>query len=260
VNDTPERLLAIARGAALDAGLILMRYLRHPVRVDVKNGNDLVSEADIAAERALLAYIRERGPHHRIVSEEAGDCGSDSEVAWYVDPLDGTRNFARGLPLFCVSVGVSLRGEMVAAVIHDPAHQETFSAMRGGGARLNSRTITVSPVSRLREAVLATGYPSPRRHAGADPALLMELGMRTQGLRRSGSSALDLAWVAAGRLEAFWDRGLQPWDVAAGSLLVSEAGGLATALDGSPWRPGSHDLVAAAPGVHAELTAILTRG
>ncbi len=233
-------LLRDAVAAARRAGIVLRAMFRQRPEARVKSGpRDLVTAADLAAERAILDYLRERYPHHGRVSEEAGAVADDAPLVWVIDPLDGTSNFAHGFPHFCVSIALLERGRSRLGVVYDPIRRELFTAVRGGGARLGRRRLTVSTVDVLDQAMVTTGFPyepPEQRRAAAD--LTARVIERVQMLRRSGSAALDLAYVAAGRLEAHFEFGLSLHDVAAGLLLVHEAGGRAEELFLPGWRTG----------------------
>lgn len=226
--------------AARRAGKVLRTMFRSRPEGRVKtSARDLVTDADLAAERAVLEYIESRYPDHRWQSEEAGARAGDSPWLWVVDPLDGTSNFAHGFPHFCVSVAVLREGRSVVGVVYDPIRDELFTATVGGGARLNGTRVGVSAITALERAMVTTGFPyepPEQRRAAAD--LTARAIERVQMMRRSGSAALDLAYVAAGRLEAHWEFGLNLHDVAAGLLLVAEAGGQADELHLPGWRMG----------------------
>jgi myo-inositol-1(or 4)-monophosphatase len=198
------------------------------------NAIDLVTEADREAEHAVIRTLNRAFPQHAILAEESGANEARSPHRWIIDPLDGTTNFAHRFPQFCVSIAYERRGRVELAVVFDALKRETFFAVRGRGARLNSKPIRVSATPSLDLALLATGFPYDRRERRNFYLTFWEaFMMRTQGVRRTGSAALDLCYVACGRVDAFWEFGLRPWDVAAGSLIVSEAGGRVTNLDGS---------------------------
>ena len=193
-------------------------------------------------------------PTHGIVAEEGSGCEGTSEYRWYVDPLDGTTNFAHGFPAFNVSIGLARGGEMIAGVIYDPVRQELFTAERGAGAYLNHRPIRVSKAQRLSECLASTGFPSRKRHHNVNIHFYYQLAMASHGVRRTGSAALDLAYVACGRLDFFWEFGLKSWDQAAGTLLVTEAGGKTSDMDGQPLSVTESDHVLADNGlVHDEV-------
>ncbi len=228
-------MLNIAVKAARRAGAIINRAARD---VDVlavvrKRHNDFVTEVDREAEQAIIETLRRAYPEHAILAEESGASageqasGQPSEYTWIIDPLDGTTNFIHGFPQYCVSIGVRHKGVLTHGVVYDPARNELFTASRGRGAYLNERRIRVSRRVKLADALIGTGFPF-RDLASLDEylAMMREVTQRASGIRRAGAAALDLAWVAAGRLDGFWEIGLSPWDVAAGALLVLEAGGL----------------------------------
>jgi myo-inositol-1(or 4)-monophosphatase len=256
---TVQLALETARRAARTAGEVIRRRRGTAFRVDRKGATDLVTEVDLAAEKAIISLISEVFPGHRIAAEESGRGAGDSEYRWWIDPIDGTTNFVHGYPFYSVSIALEYRGVMAAGVVYDPVGDELFEALRGGGTRLNGRKITVSPVADLSDALLATGFPYER--SDRERALAIAAGFlpRIQGLRRDGSAALDLAYVAAGRLDGFWERGLKPWDTAAGSLLVEEAGGRVSDFSGGIFDIRRGAIVAANPRIHGELVAGLNQ-
>ena len=229
-------LLNVAVMAARRAGNSLMRNLVKfdKLRVESKGHNDYVSEADRAAEREVIETIHKHYPDHAILAEESGASG-DSETVWIIDPLDGTTNFLHGFPVFAVSIGVQVNGRMEHGVVYDPMRQELFTASRGEGAQLDGRRIRVSKHTTLDHALIGTGFPFRDGGMTIEPYLrmLQKAIASTSGVRRAGSAALDLCYVAAGRLDAYWETGLAPWDLAAGTLIVREAGGIVSGLDGS---------------------------
>ena len=219
---------------AREAGALVTKYFERRVSFELKGEFDLVTEADRASEKLIVERLCTYFPWHSIVAEEGGGHQSSSEYCWYVDPVDGTTNFAHGFPVFCVTLALERAGELVAACSYDPTRQEMFAAEAGSGAYLNNRRIRVSKAGKLDEALVATGFPSRRRHQNVNVHFYYQLAMETHGVRRAGSAALDLAYVACGRLDAFWEFGLNPWDEAAGILLVREAGGTVTDMHGQP--------------------------
>jgi myo-inositol-1(or 4)-monophosphatase len=227
-------MLNIAVRAARSAGNIILRYVE---RVDMltvreKARHDFVSEVDSLAEQTIIGTLRKAYPHHGILAEESGAQDGD-EYQWIIDPLDGTTNFLHGFPQFAVSIGLRHRGVLDQGVIYDPLRNELFTASRGGGAFLNERRIRVSRVKSMDDALLGTGFPFRRReHIDAYLGMLKALFVDSAGVRRAGSAALDLAYVAAGRLDGFWEIGLSPWDMAAGTLTIVEAGGMVSDLAG----------------------------
>ncbi|HEX6908168.1 MAG TPA: inositol monophosphatase family protein [Terriglobales bacterium] len=238
---------------AREAGALLMGYFQRRVKVEYKGDVDLVTEADRASEALITRRIRERWPGHNILGEEGTRTEQGSEYRWYVDPLDGTTNFAHGFPVFCVSLGLEHNDERVAAVIFDPTRDEMFTAQKGGGAFLNGRPIHVSTISNLAECLVATGFPSHKRHKNPNIFFYHQITLKTHGVRRAGSAALDLCDVACGRFDGFWEFNLNPWDTAAGVLMVEEAGGRVTRFDGQPFRIDSHETLASNGLVHDAL-------
>lgn len=241
---------------ARDAGTLLLRHFERRIAIEKKGEYDLVTDADRASERLVVERLRSRYPSHSIVAEEGGGHDSRSEFCWYVDPLDGTTNFAHGFPMFNVTLGLERSGEMLAGVIYDPVRNEMFAAERGAGAYLNHRPIRVSATTRLAEALLSTGFPNRKRSGNYNIHFYYQLALATHGVRRTGSAALDLAYVACGRLDGFWEFGLHPWDMAAGRLIVAEAGGCFTDMAGAAHRLDSAHLVADNSHIHSELVAL----
>src|ERR1017187_3560696 len=254
----------VAEGIARKAGALLRGFYEKGVATEYKGDVDLVTEADRASEAMIRERLAAAFPAHGIYGEEGTRDQMDSEFRWYVDPLDGTTNFAHGFPAFCVVLGLERRtaglakdadGEMVAGVIYDPLRDEMFSAERGRGTWLNGRQVHVSKTKKLDEALTATGFPSQKRHASPNIHFYQEFTLRSHGVRRAGSAGLDLAYVAAGRLEGFWEFNLNPWDTAAGILLVEEAGGRVTDFKGRHFRIDSHEILASNGDIHEELLA-----
>jgi myo-inositol-1(or 4)-monophosphatase len=246
-------LAASASKIALDAGALLRDYYHKGVATEYKSDVDLVTEADRASEKLIVERLHTVFPEHGIYGEEGTRSGLESEYRWYIDPLDGTTNFAHGFPVFCVSMGLERRrasrpasdeGEIVAAVIYDPLRDELFTAERGKGAFLNGERIHVSRTRELAEALVATGFPSRKRHDNPNIHFYQQFTLRSHGVRRAGSAALDLAYTACGRMDAYWEFNLNPWDTGAGALLVTEAGGTMTCFDGSPFKLDSKEVLA----------------
>jgi myo-inositol-1(or 4)-monophosphatase len=219
---------------AREAGALLSKYFERRVTFELKGEHDLVTEADRASENLVVERLRSHFPSHSIVAEEGGNHTGSSEYCWYVDPLDGTTNFAHGFPMYNVTMALEQAGELIAGVIFDPEKNELFTAERGSGAYLNNRRIRVSKVSQIENTLVATGFPSQKRHQNVNVHFYYQLAMVTHGVRRAGSAALDLAYVASGRLDGFWEFGLKPWDMAAGILLITEAGGKCSDMQGGP--------------------------
>lgn len=237
---------------AREAGALLMDYFGR-VSYELKGDADLVTEADRASERLVVERLLKHYPDHGIVAEEGGGRESSSEYCWYVDPLDGTTNFAHGFPVFNVTLALAKAGELIAGVTFDPTRQELFAAEKGGGASMNGQKIGVSKAARLEDSLVSTGFPSRKRHLNVNIYFYWEMAMRTHGVRRAGSAAIDLAYVACGRFDAFWEFGLNPWDMAAGILLVEEAGGKCSDMKGLPRDLHGPSLLADNGAVHDEL-------
>jgi myo-inositol-1(or 4)-monophosphatase len=248
--------LEIAMEIARESGALLATYFEKRVGFELKGDFDLVTEADRASERLVVERLRSHFPAHSIVAEEGGGHEGKSEFRWYVDPLDGTTNFAHGYPIYNVTMGLERDGEMLVGVVFDPSRQEMFSAERGAGAYLNNRRIRVSAAKRLEDSLVATGFPSRKRHLNVNIHFYHQMAMATHGVRRGGSAAIDLAYVACGRLDAFWEFGLNPWDMAAGTLLVTEAGGRCSEMKGGAHGMKSPHLLASNGAVHAETLAL----
>jgi myo-inositol-1(or 4)-monophosphatase len=253
-NSFLPAMSAIAR----EAGAVLMHHFHQHVKIEYKGDADLVTAADRAAEKLIRQRIAEQWPGHDILGEEQGLNDQGSDYRWYVDPLDGTTNFAHGYPVFCVSMGLEHRlpgqpARRVAAVIYDPTRDELFSAELGAGARLNGETIQVSKTATLKESILGTGFPSHKRHKNPNIYFYHQITLHSHGVRRAGSAALDLCNVASGRYDGFWEFNLNPWDTAAGVLIVEEAGGKVTRFDGSPFQLNSHETLASNGLIHQEL-------
>jgi myo-inositol-1(or 4)-monophosphatase len=238
---------------AVEAGALLRDYYHKGVATEYKGDVDLVTEADRASEKLIVERLHVVFPEHGIYGEEGTRSHLDSEYRWYIDPLDGTTNFAHGFPVFCVSMGLERRtksagadedGEIIAGVIYDPLRDELFTAEKGKGAYLNGAPIHVSRTRHLAEALVATGFPSRKRHDSPNIHFYQEFTLRSHGVRRAGSAALDLAYTACGRMDAYWEFNLNPWDTAAGALLVMEAGGTMSSFDGSAFRLDSKEILA----------------
>jgi myo-inositol-1(or 4)-monophosphatase len=239
---------------AREAGALLSKYFERRVTYELKGEHDLVTEADRASEQLVVDRLRSHFPSHSIVAEEGGGHTGSSEFCWYVDPLDGTTNFAHGYPVFCVSIAlVRHDGQLEVGVLYDPTRDEMFSAERGQGATLNGKRLQVSKTKALAESLLGTGFPSHKRHKNPNIHFYHQLTLRSHGVRRAGSAALDLANVASGRYDGFWEFNLNPWDTAAGVLIVQEAGGMVTRFDGTPFRLDSREVLASNALIHQEL-------
>ncbi len=253
--NTVHALLNIAVKAARRAGEVIVRSLNRleSLTVTSKGRNDYVSEVDRTAEQEIIGIIRKHYPNHAFLAEESGRSG-DNETVWIIDPLDGTTNFLHGFPVFAVSIACEQKGRLEHAVVYDPISQEIFSASRGGGAHLDNRRMRVSKQRELEGSLISTGFPyrSNTRYLDAYMDMLKSAMQHTAGVRRPGAAALDLAYVAAGRVDAFWEIGLSPWDTAAGTLLIQEAGGRIGTLTGGEFRQGGN-VLAGTPKVYDAL-------
>jgi myo-inositol-1(or 4)-monophosphatase len=252
-------MLNIAIRAARHAGSLILRSLQHVEHLEVteKGRNDYVSDVDRLVEQEIIQVIKKAYPDHAIMAEESGIQG-ESDTVWVIDPLDGTKNFLHSFPHYCVSIAVQVKGRVEHAVIFDPLRDELFTASRGDGAKLNDRRLRVTKRRELDGALLATGFPFkyPKYH-DAYMKSFQAVFPKVADIRRAGSAALDLAYVAAGRLDGYWEIGLQDWDLAAGVLLVEEAGGLVTDFSGQDELFGKGNVVAAGFGLHSQLLATI---
>ena len=257
--DPLEAMERVAIRAARAAGRIHLKRLSHTNISRKSNAIDLVTEADHESEAAVIDLLQRAFPDHAILAEEGGGSSNvASDHRWIIDPLDGTTNFAHSFPQFCVSIGYERRGRIQLAVILDAFKRELFVARRGAGAYLNHKPIRVSRVRTLDMSLLATGFPYDRRERRRFYLCFWEAFMlRTHGVRRTGSAALDLAWVACGRVDAFWEFGLKPWDVAAGSLLVEEAGGRVSNMDGTKLDTSAAQIIASNGRLHQQMVETL---
>ena len=253
-------MLNFAIQTARDAGRVLAEKFGR-VEISHKGDIDLVTDADLASERLIVERVRSHYPRHAILSEEAGELRvhgeAESEWKWIVDPLDGTTNYAHGYPAFCVSIGLSRAGEVVVGVVYDPLRDEIFAAERGNGATLNGRPARVSEVEELNRALVCTGFPYDVRGRDNFARHFSNFIMHAQSVRRDGTAALDLAYVACGRFDVFYEDGLRPWDVAAGSLIVEEAGGRITRYDGAPLDIYTPPVIATNGRVHDAALGVL---
>ena len=238
---------------ALQAGTLIHDYFKQGVETEYKGDADLITIADRSSEKLIVEQLSSVFPDHGIYGEEGTRQRLDSEYRWYIDPLDGTTNFAHGFPVFCVSMGLEHRpaglpedqdGTLVASVLYDPTRDELFTAERGQGAYLNGRRIHVSQTPSLSQSLIATGFPSRKRHDNPNVHFYQEFTLRSHGVRRAGSAAIDLAYVACGRFDAYWEFNLNPWDTSAGMLLVLEAGGTVSLFDGAQFRIDSREVLA----------------
>jgi myo-inositol-1(or 4)-monophosphatase len=251
--------LNIAVKAARRAGGIINRASRdvEQIKVSAKRDKDFVTEVDKAAEEAIIGVLKTAYPDHAILAEESGASG-DSDYVWIIDPLDGTTNFIHGFPQYCVSIALAHKGLLTHAVVYDPTRNELFTAVKGAGAYLNDRRIRVSKRVKLNEVLVGTGFPFRYfEHVDAYLGIFRDMMHKTAGVRRPGAAALDLAWVAAGRIDGFWELGLSPWDMAGGALLITEAGGLVGDLSGEQKYLETGNIVGGNPKVFAQLLQII---
>jgi myo-inositol-1(or 4)-monophosphatase len=249
-----ETAIEIAR----EAGALLANFFERRIPFELKGDFDLVTEADRTSEKLVVERLRSHFPTHAVVAEEGGGHESGSEYRWYVDPLDGTTNFAHGFPFFNVTLGLERAGEIVTGVIYDPIRGEMFAAECGSGAWMNNRRIRVSAAKSLADSLSSTGFPSRKRHQNVNIHFYHQMAMSSHGVRRTGSAALDLAYVACGRLDVFWEFGLNPWDMAAGTLLVAESGGRVTDMLDTPHKLKSPHLLADNGLVHDQVVELFS--
>jgi myo-inositol-1(or 4)-monophosphatase len=245
-----EAAIEIAR----EAGQLLMAH--RGVAFELKGEHDLVTAADRASEKLVIQRLREHFPTHGIFAEEGGRAALEAPLRWYIDPLDGTTNYAHGYPMWNVTLALARNEEVIAGVVFDPLNRELFAAERGAGARLNGAPIRVSNAPNLNESLVSTGFPSRRRHHNVNIHFYYQLAMLTHGVRRSGSAAIDLAYTACGRIEAFWEFGLNSWDMAAGTLLVEEAGGKVSGMRGETLDLHGKYLLADNGLIHSEIVEL----
>ncbi len=253
-------MLSIAVKAARRAGGLITRASQDvgAIKVRTKMLNDFVSEVDHAAERTIIETLLDAYPDHGILAEESGTQRSDAEYQWIIDPLDGTTNFLHGLPQYAISIALTQRGQLTQAVVYDPNRNDLFTATKGGGAFRNDRRIRVSTRTRLQEAIIGTGFPfRDFTHLDAYLGMFRDMLQKTSGVRRPGSASLDLSYVAAGWYDGFWELGLSPWDIAAGALIVQEAGGLVGDLEGNQKWLESGNIVAGNPKIFGQIIQVM---
>ena len=243
---------------AREAGGLLLQHFGQPLEITYKRRSDLVTEADRRSEALIVKRLQSHFPGHAIVAEEGGGQKTGSDYCWYVDPLDGTTNFAHGFPVFSVSLGLAYRGEVVAGAVYDPTRDELFTTERGAGAFLNGQRLRVSNNAGLAECLVATGFPPFASNHDLNVEFYFRFTELTHGIRRAGSAALDLCSVAAGRFDGFWELKLNPWDKAAGTLLVTEAGGLVSAITGKPFNLLADDILASNGLVHDQMLRVIS--
>jgi myo-inositol-1(or 4)-monophosphatase len=251
--------LTTAIEAVVRAGDLQLAQFGTDMRIDKKGAIDLVTEVDVAIERAFRAMIAERFPDHHILAEElGGNATVPAGPCWVFDPIDGTTNYAHGLPIFCASLALEIDGVAQVGAVYDPNRRELFTAERGGGAFLNGRPLTVSSAPTLVDALLVTGFPyDVHQRLEEIVGLFREFIGRARAVRRLGSAAIDLCWVAAGRMDGFWERDLKPWDIAAGGLIASEAGGRVTNFAGAPFTSRGRDVLATNGHVHEAMLEVI---
>lgn len=255
-------MLTTAMEAAREAGRFLKENVGKVRTIEIKEGEvrNLVSEIDKGSEERIIGMIKRRYPSHAILAEESGASAAAADTRWIIDPLDGTTNFLHGVPIFSVTIGVEHKGEMVAGVVYDPNLDEMFSAEKGSGAFLNGRRITTSDSAELISSLLVTGFPYDiAAHPGDAVGHFVEFLMAARGMRRLGSAAIDLAYVAAGRFDGFWEVHLNPWDMAAGVLLVTEAGGTVSGYAGEPLNIYGKKIIASNGHIHGAMVEVLGR-
>jgi myo-inositol-1(or 4)-monophosphatase len=253
-----RHLNKIARKTAVAAGELLLKKSTPHNRVRLKGRVNLVTDADLASERFIVKTISNAFPDHAILAEEGAGELKDSDYKWIIDPLDGTTNFAHDFPFYCVSIGIEYQGEMIVGVVYDPVRQELFSACRGGGARLNRRKITVSTQRQLEKSLLATGFPYDIGTSRENNlSYFSRFARSARGVRRAGSAALDLCYLACGRFDGFWELKLHPWDTAAGLVIVEEAGGKVTDFTGKKYSIYDKYILATNGRIHSQMKKIL---
>lgn len=252
-------MFQLAQRTARMAGELLMKQFGACQRVDHKGEIDLVTETDWRSEKAIVEALRAAYPGHSILTEEGTEQGGDGRFRWIVDPLDGTTNYAHGYPCFCVSIAVENEGEIVLGAIYNPVLEEMFAAQKGRGATLNGQSLAVSQTQHLTDSLLATGFPYDIRRSQANNLdHFAHFALRAQAIRRAGSAALDLCYVAAGRFDGFWEMRLAPWDVAAGGLMVAEAGGVVTDFAGGRFMIDGGEILASNGRIHSQMVEVLS--
>ncbi|MEE8160125.1 MAG: inositol monophosphatase family protein [Acidobacteriota bacterium] len=252
------KIFSVAQELALEAGQFLLSRFRSDFDISKKGRINLVTEMDLRAEEMIVSRIRREFPDHEILAEEKGSHVGNSSYKWVVDPLDGTTNYAHGYRFFCVSIAVEYENRPVLGVVYDPVTEELFSARRGQGAFLNERRVSVSSQDRLIDSLLGTGFSYDDQKIRENLQLFNRIILHTRAVRRDGSAALDLCYVACGRFEGFWELSLHPWDVAAGTLIVAEAGGLVTDFDGAACTIYDQRILATNGKIHPDLIKLLT--
>jgi myo-inositol-1(or 4)-monophosphatase len=249
--------LDIATEIAREAGSALREELNRPPEIGYKGDFDLVTQADRRSEEIIVSRLQKAFPEHSVAAEEGTGKDTGSEYRWHVDPLDGTTNFAHGYPCFCVSMALSRNNQLQLGVIYNPVYEELFTAERGQGAWFNGKKIRCSKIAAVKNSLLCTGFPNHNRHANPNFHFYWDFTLRSHGVRRDGSAALDLAYVACGRFDGFWEFGLNPWDTAAGVLLVEEAGGSVSDMQGRPYELGGPSILASNGLIHDEMVGVV---
>jgi myo-inositol-1(or 4)-monophosphatase len=248
----------VALSSAKKAGRILKEGMSRGLTISYKGNLNLVTQIDTLSEQTIVSNIRKHFRHHQILAEEGHNYESASPYRWIIDPLDGTTNYAHRFPYFCVSIGVELEGEIILGVIYDPIRKELFFAEKGGGATLNDRPLNISATKKLREGLLVTGFAyTVQTDKNNNLDHFSRFLMRAQAIRRMGSAALDLCYVAAGRFDGFWELNLNPWDTAAGFLIVTEAGGTVSNFSGQPYFINGPEILATNGKIHSEMVEVL---
>lgn len=254
------RFLATAIEAVVRAGEVQRRKFGSHISVHKKGDIDLVTEVDLEVERSFRALIAERFPDHIVLAEEMGESGANSPYRWVFDPLDGTTNYAHGIPIFCATLALEIEGVPTVGAVFDPNRTELFTAERGVGAWLNGDRLQVSTTPGLNDSVLVTGFPyDVHRRLDDVLGLFGAFLSEARAVRRLGSAAIDLCWTAAGRMDGFWEQGLKAWDTMAGALIVQEAGGRVSAIDGGPWRPYEGNVLASNGHLHDAMVAVVRK-
>jgi myo-inositol-1(or 4)-monophosphatase len=254
----PNSSLEAAVEIVQEAGKILREEMDRPLSIAYKGDFDLVTQADRRSEALIVSRLQKCFPGHAVVAEEGTGKDTASEYRWHVDPLDGTTNFAHRYPCFCVSMALTYKKELQLGVIYNPVSNELFTAARGEGAFLNGKKIHCSKIDALKNSLLCTGFPNHNREANPNFHFYWDFTLRSHGVRRDGSAALDLAFVAMGRFESFWEFGLNPWDTAAGVILVEEAGGKITDMQGQPYTLGGPSILASNSLIHSEMLKVVS--
>jgi len=249
----------VAIEAALKSGMFIKRSVGKVVMISYKGMDNIVTDVDKKAEGMIIAHIRKSFPDHAVLSEESPPRSSISQYKWIIDPLDGTTNFAHAFPFFAVSIALEKEGDVIMGVVYDPVRNELFYAERDGGAFLNKRRIFVSKTKRLSQSFLATGFSYGNKEKGKNVRHFRKFLMQSLAIRRAGSAALDLCYVACGRFDGFWEMNLYPWDSAAGIVIVREAGGLVTKFDGSAFTPYDRNVLATNTLIHSQMSKVLTK-